>query len=136
MNQDLKRTLPHGVIADDAERVAHGRSAMRPPSDYTRTAEIFRSLGDPSRVKIVDALLRQELCTGDLAELLGLSEPAISQHLRVLRMLRVVSSHRHGHRVFHTLDDEHVRNLLELTMEHVRDTLERAAPLRLRSGQG
>ena len=125
MNQQANAM--HGVITDEDVRIAEGVRALRGLSDYMRAAEIFRSLGDPSRVKIVDALLHQELCTGDLAEILGLSEPAVSQHLRVLRMLRVVSSHRHGHRVFHTLDDEHVTNLLRLTMDHLRDADARAA---------
>ena len=103
------------------ERVDRGFASLRGASDYVRSAELFRALGDPSRVKIADMLLSQELCTSDLAEVTGLSESAVSQHLRVLRMLRIVTSHRHGHRVFHTLDDEHVRNLLELTMAHLRD---------------
>jgi DNA-binding transcriptional ArsR family regulator len=110
-----------GAIA--RERVDRGSASLRGASDYVRSAELFRALGDPSRVKIADMLLSQELCTSDLAEVTGLSESAVSQHLRVLRMLRIVTSHRHGHRVFHTLDDEHVRNLLELTMAHLRDEL-------------
>ena len=100
-----------------------GLASLRGASDYVRSAKLFRALGDPSSVKIADVLLSQELCTSDLAKVAGLSESAVSQHLRALRMLRIVTSHRHGHRVFHTLDDQHVRNLLELTMAHLRDEL-------------
>ena len=120
MNEQLKR-MPHGILDDERARVAAGLGALRATSDYARAAEIFRALGDPSRVRLLDALAHQELCTSDLAEVIGLSEPAVSQHLRLLRMLLVVSSHRHGHRVFHTLEDDHVRNLLGLTMDHVSD---------------
>ena len=128
MNEYSNLASPgHPVVGEEATRIAAGRRYLRVGSDYARAAEIFRALGDPSRVTIVDALLHQELCTSDLGEVIGLSGPAVSQHLRVLRMLRVVSSHRHGHRVFHTLEDEHVRNLLELTMDHLRDADVRAA---------
>ena len=111
----------HAVLADPAARIAEGRRRARAPSEYAHAAEIYRALGDPTRVKIIDELLHQELCTSDLAEIVGLSEPAVSQHLRLLRAQRVVTSHRHGQRVFYALDDDHVRDLLSLTMAHVRD---------------
>ena len=117
----------HPVLANPADRVAKGRRLMRGPAVYAHAAEVYRVLGDPTRVKIIDQLLHQELCTSDLAEMIGLSEPAVSQHLRLLRMQRVVTSHRHGQRVFYALDDDHVRNLLELTMEHVEDAAEARA---------
>ena len=120
-------TGSHRVLADPADRVAEGRRLMRGPVAYAHAAEVYRVLGDPTRVKIIDQLLHQELCTSDLAEVIGLSEPAVSQHLRLLRMQRVVTSHRHGQRVFYALDDDHVRDLLELTMEHVEDAAEARA---------
>ncbi|MBM3940090.1 MAG: helix-turn-helix transcriptional regulator [SAR202 cluster bacterium] len=109
----------HRVLADAADRLAEARRLSRDEDACARIAETFRALAEPSRVRIVDALLHQELCTSDLAEIIGLSEPAVSQHLRTLRMLRVVRSHRHGHRVFYALDDDHVRRLLTLTAEHL-----------------
>ncbi len=111
----------HPVLADPAQRIAEGRRRARVPAEYAHAAEIYRVLGDPTRVKIIDELHHQELCTSDLAEIVGLSEPAVSQHLRLLRMQRVVTSHRHGQRVFYALDDDHVRDLLSLTMDHLRD---------------
>ena len=108
----------HRVLTTDSERVREGWRTLRTDDAYVRIAETFRALADSSRTKIVDALLHQELCTSDLAAIIGLSEAAVSQHLRVLRMLRVVRSHRHGHRVFYALDDDHVRNLLTLTIDH------------------
>ena len=117
----------HAVLADPAARIAEGRRRSRAPSEYAHAAEIYRALGDPTRVKIIDELLHQELCTSDLAEIVGLSEPAVSQHLRLLRAQRVVTSHRHGQRVFYALDDDHVRDLLSLTMAHVKDRVEARA---------
>ena len=109
----------HPVLSTEQERVSLGWRALRSDDSYVRIAETFCVLADSSRAKIVDALLHQELCTSDLAAIIGLSESAVSQHLRVLRMLRIVRGHRHGHRVFYTLDDEHVRNLLTLTVDHL-----------------
>ncbi len=117
----------HPLRANPAERIAEGKRRARAPSEYADAAEIYRALGDPTRVKIIDELLHQELCTSDLAEIIGLSEPAVSQHLRLLRTQRVVTSHRHGQRVFYALDDAHVRDLLSLTMAHLRDHAEARA---------
>jgi DNA-binding transcriptional ArsR family regulator len=87
---------------------------------YWRLAETFRTLADPTRAKIVYSLLHQDLCTCDLAAIIGLSEPAISQHLRMLRQLRVVRSRREGKAVYYSLDDEHVRALLSVALSHQR----------------
>lgn len=106
----------------DAGRVARGRAALLPDDAYFDVAETFRALADSTRAKIVYSLLRQELCTCDLAAILGSSESAISQHLRVLRQLRLVKSRRAGKLVFYSLDDAHIRILLAVCLSHVRDT--------------
>lgn len=87
-------------------------------------AETFQVLGDPTRVRIVHALSRNDLCTSDLAELVGLSESAVSHQLRTLRQLHVVRSERRGKLVYYSLADHHVRRLFEQGLEHA---LERAA---------
>ena len=109
----------HQLQKTDSQRVVQGWRDLRSDADYVHVSETFRALADSSRVKIVDSLLHQEMCTSDLAAVIGISEPAVSQHLRVLRMLRIVRGHRHGNRVFYSLDDEHVRELLSLTMAHL-----------------
>jgi DNA-binding transcriptional ArsR family regulator len=113
-------TDDHVVLPTGAERVREGKALLRDDDLYLRVSEIFRALADSSRAKIVDALLHQELCTSDLAPIVGISESAVSQHLRMLRLLRVVKSHRHGNRVFYSLEDEHVRSLLILTVDHLQ----------------
>ena len=110
----------HVVLPTGAERVREGRLLLRDDDLYLRVSEIFRALADSSRAKIVDALLHQELCTSDLAPIVGITESAVSQHLRMLKLLRVVKSHRHGNRVFYALEDEHVRSLLLLTIDHLQ----------------
>ena len=84
-------------------------------------AEIFKALGDPTRVRILDAVYRAELCVGDLATLLGLSESAVSHQLRLLRSLRLVRPRRAGQQIFYSLDDQHVVRLFAQGLEHVEE---------------
>ena len=104
----------------DLKRVAEGRRLLQEDSLYLELAETFRSLADPSRARILHSLLHQELCTCDLAGIVGLSESAVSQHLRVLRNLHVVKAKRSGRRVFYSLDDAHVRTLFSLGLSHLQ----------------
>ena len=83
-------------------------------------AETFSALGDPNRVKILLSLATTELCVSDLSSVIGISESAVSQHLRVLRSLRWVKGRRAGRMVYYSLDDDHVRSLLELEIEHIQ----------------
>jgi len=83
-------------------------------------AETFSALGDPNRVKILLSLATTELCVSDLSSVIGISESAVSQHLRVLRSLRWVKGRRAGRMVYYSLDDDHVRKLLELEIEHIQ----------------
>jgi len=84
-------------------------------------AETFKVLGDATRVRILDALSRSELCVCDIAQLLGLSESAVSHQLRLLRGMRLVRARRDGRMVFYTLDDQHIVRLFEQGMEHVEE---------------
>jgi DNA-binding transcriptional ArsR family regulator len=87
----------------------------------TRLTEIFRVLGDPTRVRILDALVERERNVGDLATGLGLTQSAVSHQLRLLRDARIVRTRRAGRSVFYALDDAHV---LALYREGLRHALE------------
>ena len=84
-------------------------------------AETFKVLGDTTRVRILDALARAELCVCDIARLLGLSESAVSHQLRLLRGMRLVRPRRAGRMVYYTLDDQHIVGLFEQGLEHVEE---------------
>jgi len=84
-------------------------------------ADTFKVLGDATRVRILDVLSRQELCVGDIAEVLGLSESAISHQLRLLRTARLVRQRRAGQQMFYALDDHHVIRLFAQAHEHVQE---------------
>lgn len=103
------------------ERVRGGLSHLLPGGEYRALANTFQALADPSRAKIVYSLLHQELCTCDLAAIVGVSESAVSQHLKVLRHLRLIKSRRDGKVIYHSLDDAHISVLLKVCLEHVRD---------------
>jgi DNA-binding transcriptional ArsR family regulator len=96
---------------------------MSPLSDraITRLTEIFRILGDPTRVRILDALAGQERSVGDLAAGLGVTHSAVSHQLRLLRGARIVRPRRSGRLVYYALDDPHV---LALYQEGLRHALE------------
>jgi ArsR family transcriptional regulator, lead/cadmium/zinc/bismuth-responsive transcriptional repressor len=83
--------------------------------------EIFRVLGDPTRVRILDALSRTELCVGELAAQLGLTESAVSHQLRLLRNTRIVRARRDGRMIFYALDDRHVLTLFRQGLRHVQE---------------
>jgi DNA-binding transcriptional ArsR family regulator len=84
-------------------------------------ADVFKLLGDPTRVRIVDALSHGERCVCDLAALVGISESALSHQLRLLRAARLVRVRRTGRLAYYTLDDHHVIGLLHDMRKHVEE---------------
>lgn len=84
-------------------------------------ADLFRVFGDSTRIKILYALHDTELCVCDIANLLALSQSAVSHQLRVLRDSKLVRFRRDGKTVYYALDDDHVRSILSLGMEHVEE---------------
>lgn len=81
-------------------------------------AETFKVLGDETRLKIVLALSKQELCVLDIATVVGMSESAVSHQLRLLKSLRLVKQRKDGKMVFYSLDDEHIEDLLRVASRH------------------
>jgi len=108
------------VFSADREAVAAARRSMLPESVVTGLAEIFKALGDPTRVRILYALSGQALCVCDLAELLEMTPSAVSHQLRLLRHLRLVKPSKQGRMVYYSLDDDHVVDLFQRGLEHVR----------------
>ena len=103
-------------IHPDAVRQA--RALLAHEDTYRDLAALFGALADPTRAKIVHTLLSQELCTCDLAAVIGATESGVSQHLRVLRSLRLVKARRAGKFVYYSLDDAHIALLLQVGLTH------------------
>ena len=86
---------------------------------FNHLADLFSALSDPTRLRIISALLEGELNVGDIAAQLEMTESAVSHQLRGLRQLRLVRSRKDGRQVFYTLDDDHVARLYRLGLDHV-----------------
>jgi ArsR family transcriptional regulator len=84
-------------------------------------AELFRSFSDTSRVRILHAIIDQEMNTSKIAELIGITESAVSHHLRGLRQQHLVHSHRVGKEVFYQVIDEHIIALFQQGVKHIQE---------------
>jgi DNA-binding transcriptional ArsR family regulator len=82
-------------------------------------AELFSALGDTSRIRIIALLSEEEMNVGDLADHVGLSQSAVSHHLRHLRQMRLVRTRKDGRHVYYRLDDEHIKAIFHSGLEHV-----------------
>ena len=105
----------------DAIALSDVRSRLLAADTVGAVADIFRLLGDPTRVRMVDALSHGERCVCDLASLVGLTESAVSHQLRLLRGARLVRVRRSGRQAFYSLDDHHVLGLVHDTRRHVEE---------------
>lgn len=102
--------------------------ALLDANSVAALADTFKVLGDTTRVRILDALSHGELCVGDIAGLLGMSESAVSHQLRLLRGMRLVRPRRSGQMIFYALDDQHIVRLFAQGLEHVRERTGLSAP--------
>lgn len=122
------------VFSTDEQRTARVRDGLVNESTAATLAETFRALGDPTRVRILDALSQSELCVCEIASVVGMSESAVSHQLRLLRSLRIVRSRRQGRMVSYALDDHHITHLFAQARRHVEEhriaTLPAAVPSR------
>ena len=105
----------------DAAALSNVKTRLLAAESVDALAEVFKLLGDPTRVRILDALTHGERCVCDLASLVGLSESAVSHQLRLLRSSRLVRVRRAGRLAFYSLDDHHVVGLLHDTRKHIQE---------------
>lgn len=84
-------------------------------------ADFFKVFGDVTRIKILCVLLRTELCVCDLAEVVGMTQSAVSHQLRVLKQMKLVKNRREGKTVFYSLADGHIQGILNQGMEHIEE---------------
>lgn len=97
------------------------RQVLPPDEVLSDLADLFKIFGDSTRIKILYALLRSELCVCDIADLLGLTQSAISHQLRALKNARLVKARRDGKTVFYSLADQHVKTILDQGLEHISE---------------
>ena len=109
------------LVQIDLARVRTLRSELVTAENVQGLADTFSALGDPTRVRILDALSHGELCVCDLAAVLRLSQSAVSHQLRLLRSIRLVKPRREGRVVFYSLDDQHIISIFKQTLQHVEE---------------
>jgi ArsR family transcriptional regulator, lead/cadmium/zinc/bismuth-responsive transcriptional repressor len=109
------------LVQIDLTRVRKIRAVLVAGDAVQGLADTFSALGDPTRVRILDALSHGELCVCDLAAVLKLSQSAVSHQLRLLRGMRLVRPRREGRVVFYSLDDQHIISIFKQTLQHVEE---------------
>jgi len=105
----------------DRYKVEEVRQNLPPLSEISSLTETFKILGDPTRLGIVLALAKEELCVCDLATLFEISVSAISHQLRLLRSMKLVKYRKAGKMVYYSLDDKHIEDIIRLAQTHARE---------------
>ena len=103
------------------EAVEEARASALAPDEIVSLAQIFKALANETRLRILWALEENEMCVCDLAAMLRLTESAVSHQLRLLRNLQLVRNRRNGVVLYYRLADNHVSQLINITLEHLRD---------------
>ena len=104
-----------------AELLKKVSAQMPPEEELYDLAELFKVFGDSTRIKILYSMFENELCVNDIARLLNLSQSSVSHQLRILKTSKLVKFRREGKSIFYSLDDEHVRSIISMGMEHVEE---------------
>ena len=120
--------LDNGIDSATCEDVCGGTEAdigsvkekLVDDATATELADLFKALGDHTRIRIIHALLQSELCVHDLTEVLEMGQSAVSHQLRLLRNMRIVKRRKEGKTVYYSLDDDHVEQLIKLTLQHLK----------------
>lgn len=121
MSKRESAAVEQGSECDGPHQAAARQSSLMSTRTVEALADTFRVLGDPTRVRILDALSGGELCVCDIASLVGISESAASHQLRLLRGLRLVRPRRAGRLVYYAVDDHHILELLAQALTHVEE---------------
>jgi len=106
------------VHEDTVEKV---RKLMPDDDKLFDLADLFKTFGDSTRIKILYVLLESEMCVCDIAQVLGMNTSAISHQLKILKQARLVKFRRDGKTVFYSLDDDHVRSMIDQGIEHLNE---------------
>ena len=106
-------------LCEHPQAICLARSELLPEETIIRLADVFKILGDPTRVKILSILTNREMCVCDLAAALSMGQSAISHQLHILRSARLVKYRKEGKEAWYSLDDDHVVVLMKQALEHL-----------------
>lgn len=122
---EKKTEKTHRPRHNHEEAVGEVRAALPPEDALIDLAELYKTFGDSTRIKILYALFESELCVCGIAGLLGMTLSAISHQLRILRAAKLVDYRREGRTLYYFLADDHVRTILGQGMEHIGEDAHR-----------
>ncbi len=117
-NKDKVESCACNIIREEV--VTQAKEYMPQEEILVDLAEFFKIFGDSTRIKIVSALFTSEMCVCDIAALLEMNQSAISHQLRILKQARLVKYRREGKVVYYSLDDEHVQQIIECGLAHIK----------------
>ena len=103
------------------ERVEQVRAHMPAEDELYDLAELFKVFGDSTRIRILFALFEEEICVCDLAELLSMTQSAVSHQLRILKNAKLIKSRREGKQIIYSLSDDHVKTIIDQGLEHIEE---------------
>ena len=106
-------------VHEDTVLLVEGK--MPPEEEMADMAELFKVFGDSTRIKILYILMESELCVCDIAELLGMTQPAVSYQLKVLKQAGLIKNRREGKTVYNSLADDHVHTIIGMAKEHLEE---------------
>ena len=109
--------MPH----DHTELLSHVKAELPPDEQLQDLGDLFKIFGDTTRIKIMYALHEDELCVCAIAELLGMTQSAISHQLKTLKDANLVSARRDGKTIYYSLSDEHVKSIIAQGFEHISE---------------
>ncbi|WP_027092425.1 ArsR/SmtB family transcription factor [Cohnella thermotolerans] len=119
MNKEALETVCEESCSGTHSDVLKVKKRLVSDTTANNVADLFKALGDPTRVRIIHALQQCELCVHDLTVVLDMGQSAVSHQLRLLRNLRIVKRRKEGKTVYYSLDDEHVEQVFLLTLQHL-----------------
>ena len=114
--------IAENILQADREDIVKKVLEQQPDDEILYDlAELFKVFGDSTRIKILYSMFETELCVNDIARLLNLSQSSVSHQLRILKTSKLVKFRREGKSIYYSLDDEHVRSIISMGMEHVEE---------------
>ncbi|MDQ0173123.1 ArsR/SmtB family transcription factor [Paenibacillus tundrae] len=121
MEQPVKAVSECDVACSGTEADVQAiRTSLIDRETSSEMADWFKAFSDPTRLRIIDALLQKELCVHDLTVLLDMGQSAISHQLRSLRNMRIVKRRKEGKTVYYSLDDTHIEQIFLQTLQHIK----------------
>ncbi len=121
MAENMTENMTENLVQQPCCPVDKVRRELLGEAEIGRMAVMFKMLSDPTRLKIINALMASELCVCDLAAVMGMSQSAVSHQLAALRTNRLIKSRREGKQIYYSLDDAHIGLLFDQCLTHARE---------------